>query len=90
MYSTLKRRGNGNGLCASRKRTSMSNIDNSKSRQESLLVFHGFMGNDYLSTFFKNRNATCSKALPKHSRFEKTFSMLGSHTYLNYKTFLRT
>ena len=68
----------------------MSNINNSKSRQESLLVFHGFMGNDYLSTFFKNGNASCWKTLLKHTRFEKTFSMLGSHSYLNDKIFLRT
>ena len=67
-----------NGSGASRKRFWMGNINLSKSRQESLLVFHGFTGNDYVSTLFKNGKATCWKTLLKHSRFEKTFSMLGS------------
>ena len=75
---------------ASRKRTWMGNINLSKSGQESLLVFLGFTVNDYVSTFFKNGKTTCLKTLLKHSRFEKKFSMLGSHSYLDEKIFLRT
>ena len=66
------------------------NIDLFKSSQESLLVFHGFTVNDHVSTFFKSGKAACLKTFLKQSRFEKTFSMLGSNSYLNEKIFFDT
>ena len=68
----------------SRKRTWMF-----KSRQKSLLGFCGITVSGYVSTIFINGKATCLKAFLQQSRFQKTFSMLVSHSCLD-ETFFRT
>ena len=65
----------------SRKRTWMGNINLSKNRQESLLVFHGFTVNDYVSIFFKNGKVTCLKTLLKHSQHKNKTRIKSTHQF---------
>ena len=46
---------------------------------ESLIGFHAFTGNDYISSFFRKGKAACFKILKGNSKFQKMFAELGEN-----------
>ena len=76
-----------NGVGNSRKLTWLGSIDFSSSRLNSLLGFHAFTGNDYVSSFFRKGKGICWKVLQKFSKFENTFSDIGNTIELKNEQF---
>ena len=54
---------------------------------DSLIGFHAFTGNDFVSSFFRRGKNTCFKLLEGSSRFKAAFSQLGSSWELSDDTF---
>ena len=52
----------------------------------SLIGFHAFTGNDFVSSFFRKGKNTCFKLLQKHKCFRNAFSQLGSNWELSEET----
>ena len=74
-----------NGVGNSRKLIWLGSIDFSSSHLNSLLGFHAFTGNDYVSSFFRKGKGVCWKVLQNHSKFENTLSDVGNTAKLeNY------
>ena len=67
-----------NGVGNSRKLIWLGNIDISRSTRNSLLGFHAFTGNDYVSSLFKKGKSVCWKVLQRYSKFESPLSALGN------------
>ena len=44
----------------------------------SLIRFHAFTGNDYISSFYRKGKAACFKILKGNSKFQSTFAALGN------------
>ena len=44
----------------------------------SLIRFHAFTGNDYISSFYRKGNTACFKILQGSSKFQSTFAALGN------------
>ena len=55
--------------------------------KKSLIGFHAFTGNDYVSSFYRKGKAACWKILEKNSKFLKAFQDLGSNWELTDETF---
>ena len=54
---------------------------------ESLIGFHAFTDNDFVSSFFRKGKNTCHKLLERSSRLKAAFSQLGSSWELSENTF---
>ena len=54
---------------------------------ESLIGFHAFTGNDFVSSFFKKGKLTCFKVMENDSHFKSAFSQLGSSWDLSDDTY---
>ena len=65
----------GNGL--HRKGLWLSNVDMCEDTKLSLIGFHAFTGNDYISCFFRKSKAMCWKIIEKNPRFRSAFESLG-------------
>ena len=55
----------------------MSDIDIDEDIIESLVGFHAFTGNDYISSFFRKGKNSCNKILEAKSEFQRAFAQLG-------------
>ena len=55
--------------------------------KESLIGFHAFTGNDYVSSFYRKGKGVCWSALEKNPRFLPAFKDLGSTWELAEETF---
>ena len=55
--------------------------------KKSLIGFHAFTGNDYVSSFYQKRKFLCWKILEKNPKFLEAFQDLGSTWELDDKTF---
>ena len=53
----------------------------------SLIGFHAFTGNDYVSSFYRKGKAACLRVLEKNPKFLKAFQDLGSSWELEDETF---
>ena len=58
-----------NGVGNSRKLIWLGSIDISSSTRNSLLGFHAFTGNDYVSSLFRKGKSVCWKVLQRYSKF---------------------
>ena len=61
-----------------RKYFKLASIDMSDEHKSSLIGFHAFTGNGYVSSIFRKSKKTCWKVLKKNNRFVRAFSSLGS------------
>ena len=61
-----------------RKSYRISDIELDDDIISSLIGFHAFSGNDFVSSFFRRGKNTCFKLLEGSSRFKEAFSQLGS------------
>lgn len=66
-----------NGTGNNRKGLWLSDVDMSEDAKLSLIGFHAFTGNDYISSFFRKGKAVCWKVAEKNPRFLHAFKALG-------------
>ena len=71
----------GNGK--NRKVFRLSSLEIEDDVVQSLIGFHAFTGNDYVSSFFRKGKDSCMRVLEKSSRFQRTFSRLGDEWELS-------
>ena len=57
------------GTGVNRKGMWLSDVDMPESGRKCLIGFHGFTGNDYISSFFRKRKTACWKIVEKNSKF---------------------
>ena len=62
-----------------RKFMQLSNIEIKKDLVDTLIGFHAFTGNDYISSFFRKGTEKCWKLVKKAKKFQKAFSILGGN-----------
>ena len=55
----------------------LGSIEMNNIKRKALLGFHAFIGNDYVSSFFRKGKMTCWKIIENNDRFEEFFSELG-------------
>ena len=66
------------GTGKAKKYFKLASIDMSDEHKSSLIGFHAFTENDYVSSTFRKSKKTYWKVLKKNSRFVRAFSSLGS------------
>ena len=57
------------GTGVNRKGMWLSDVDMPESGRKCLIGFHGFTGDDYISSFFRKRKTACWKIVEKNSKF---------------------
>ena len=72
---------------AKRKSYKLSDIELDDDIVESLIGFHAFTGNDFVSSFFKKGKSTCFKLMENNSLFKAAFAQLGSSWDLSDDTY---
>ena len=55
----------------------LSNVNMNEDAKLSLIGFHAFTGNDYVSSFFRKGKAVCWKVVEKNPRFLQAFKAVG-------------
>ena len=65
----------------------MSDIELEDDIIDSLIEFHAFTGNDFISSFFRKGKNTCFKLLESSSRFKTAFAQLDTLWELSDDTF---
>ena len=76
-----------NGAGKNRKLIWLGGLDLTPNRCSSLIGFHAFTGNDYISSFFKRGKDQCWKLMEKFQKFETCFKQLGLAIDLNMDVF---
>ena len=66
-----------NGTGNNRKGLWLDNLEMSEDAKLSLIGFHAFSGNDYISSFFRKGKSLCWKVAEKNPRFLHAFQELG-------------
>ena len=65
------------GVGKNRKTINLKKIPLSQQIKSSLIGFHSFTGNDYVSSFFRKGKATCFNVMKENSEFLEAFAALG-------------
>ena len=66
----------------------LSNIDIEKDLVHTLIGFHAFTGNDYISSFFRKGKEKCWKLVEKTKKFQNAFSILGENCEVSNDLFI--
>ena len=66
----------GNG--ENRRQILLADVDLEEDVLSSLIGFHAFTGNDFVSSFFRKGKESCFKAMEKRAKFLSTFTQLGN------------
>ena len=75
------------GSGKNRKGFRLNQINMDSEVKKSLIGFHAFTGNDYVSSFYNKGKTLCWKVLEKNPKFREAFQDLGSTWELDDKTF---